>query len=289
MDDLSEPLFKTNVVSYLKLAIVLFAFVAACSCSSIKPQLCTNQVRRWTFGDEPRYKGAVRSVLLSEQIYEFEGDFIYLHDKPIPKTLFDFDPAGKLLRKTDYLVDGKPTAPTEYVYDDNGLLIHENSISGIDGKPYLDTEYSYNEDGTNSEIRQVSLEEGVVYSIWKFQNDTENNYSEFVATKTNGKFEMKLGIKRDERCRIDEIYAFPYVGLSLGRSKISYDQNDNVIASNAYYPLGISAEKRKYEYEFDTVGNWTKRTDYSWKKDNAGNSDWKLMNEQFRKIEYYNQ
>ena len=94
---------------------MLCAFVTVCSCSSIKlpPQTCTSQIRRWTFGDEPRYKGAVKSVLLSEQIYEFEGDFIYAHDKPIPKTLFDFYPAGKLLHKTDYLVDGKPMAPTE--------------------------------------------------------------------------------------------------------------------------------------------------------------------------------
>lgn len=268
--------------------VVVVAFLAVCSCSSVKlpSEPCTNQIRRWTFGDEPRYKGTVKSVLLSERIYEFETHFIYMHDKPIPKTLFEFDPAGKLLRKTDYLVDGKPMAPTEYIYDEKGFLIKENSISGIDGKPYLDTMYSYNEDGTNNEIRQVSLEEGTVYSIWKFQNDPESNYSEFVETQRDGKFVMKMGIRRDDRCRIDEIYQFPYVGLALGKVKISYDDRDNVIGSKTYYPLGISAEQRKYEYEFDEIGNWIKRTDYSW-KDDAGYPNWKLMNEQFRQIDYY--
>lgn len=269
--------------------LLLVSLVTVCSCSSIKlpPQQCTNQIRRWTFGDEPRYKGSVRSVLLSEQIYEFESHFIYTHDKPIPRTLFEFDSVGKLLRKTDYLVDGKPTPPTEYVYDDNGFLAHENSISGIDGKPYSQTQYSYNEDGSNNEIRQVSLKEGTVYSVWKFFNVPERNYSEFVESKEDGKFELKMGIRRDERCRIDEIYAFPYVGLSLGKTKVAYDSNDNIITSSTYYPLGITAESRKYEYEFDEIGNWTKRTDYSWKKDESGNSDWKLMNEQFRQIDYY--
>lgn len=275
---------------YLTRTILLFAIVLFCSCSSIKlpPQPCTNQIRRWAFADEPRYKGSVKTVLLSEQIYEFETHFIYTHDKPIPKTLFEFDPAGNLLRKTDYRLDGELMAPTEYVYDENGVLKNENSISGLDGKPYLATEYSYNEDGTNKEIRQVSLEEGTVYSVWQFQNDPENNYSEFVETKNDGKFEMKMGVRRDERCRITEIYAFPYIGLSLGKAKFSYDDSDNVITSKSYYPLGISAEQRKYEYEFDAVGNWIKRTDYSWKKDESGNFNWMLMNEQFRQIDYYN-
>lgn len=275
---------------HLRRIFVFLSLAVVCSCSSIKlpTQTCTNQIRRWTFGDEPRYKGNVKSVLLSEQIFEFETHFIYTHDKPLPKSFFEFDPKGKLLRKTDYLVDGKPMAPTEFVYDENGVLVRENSISGIDGKPYLDTEYLYNEDGTNNEIRQVSLEEGTVYSIWKFQNDPESNYSEFVETKNDGKVEMKMGVRRDERCRISEIYAFPYIGLSLGKARFSYDDSDNVIASKSYYPLGISAEQRKYEYEFDAVGNWTKRTDYSWKKDDEGNSSWRLMNEQFRQIDYYN-
>ena len=274
---------------FITRTIVVIALVAVCSCSSVKlpSQPCTNQVRRWTFGDEPRYKGSVKTVLLSEQIYEFETHFIYMHSKPIPKTLFEFDQTGNLVRKTDYLVDGKPMSPTEYVYDENAVLVRENHISGIDGKPYLQTEYSYNQNGSNNEIRQVSLEDGTVYSVWKFQNDPESNYSEFVETNDDGKFAMKMGIRRDERCRIVEILFFPYFGPSLGKAITSYDDRDNVIESKTYFPLGISAEKRKYEYEFDAVGNWTKRSDYSWVKDDEGNSSWKLMNEQFRQIDYY--
>ncbi len=270
--------------------ILLLTVSALLSCSSADNPTpsCTNLVRRWSFSEEQRFKGQVKSVLVSELVLESESHFLLMDIEPRVRTMLEFDFSGKLSKETDFTTDGKPMSPTVYIYDENGFLVQEHQLSGIDGKPTLPTTYSYNEDGTNHEIRQTS-DKGVVYSIWTFSNDPESNYSEFVATKTDGKFEMKIGVARDERCRISALYHFPYFGLWLGKADINYDENDNPVFVKSYAPLGISREQRKYEYEFDEIGNWIKKSDYTLRKTDDGSTAWNLMNERYQTIEYYEQ
>lgn len=269
--------------------ILILTVSVVLSCSSAdSPSTfsCTNLIRRWSIGEEQRFNGPVRSVSLSELVHESEGHFLYLDKKPWLRTKFEFNPSGRLEMETDFALDGKPTSPKVYVYNANGVLIHEYNISGIDGKPYLPTHYSYNDDGTNLEIRQTS-DEGKAYSVWTFSNWPESNYSEFVETNADGTFEMKIGIQRDERCRISSLYHFPYFGLYLAKADVKYDENDNMVSVERYAPFGISKEKRKYEYQLDQLGNWIERRDYAWKSEADGVASWQLMNEQFRNIEYY--
>ena len=230
--------------------------------------------------------GAVKSVRVEKQIYEFEGDFIYKHDKPLLKERFEFDRQGREIEDYTYTIDGRESPKSVSSYNEKNWLIKNDTFSALSNKPYLQTRYVYDDFGNVKEIAQYNIEDNSLLQKWVFTNDLQKKYFEFADFDSRNKQRMRVGFKRDEKCRLAEIFAYQPDDKLGVKSIFSFDKNDVPVQVVNYSGDNEIIGKRNYEYEFDNQGNWIKKSDFaSTGKDKK--SDWKLMNVIYRKIEYF--
>ncbi len=260
---------------------VLFA-----SCTTAQQKQCINQMDRWSSGNENNLSGAVKSIRVEEQIYEFEGDFIYKHDKPLLKERFEFDRQRRKTEHYTYTTDGRESPKSTSSYNEKNWIIKDDAYSALSQKPYLQTRYIYDDFGNVKEIAQYNIEDDSLLQKWVFTNDLQKKYFEFADFDSRNKQRMRVGFKRDEKCRLAEIFAYQPDGKLGTKSIFSFDKNDIPISVVNYSNENTVIGKRKYEYEFDNQGNWIKKSDFAW-TEKEGKSDWKLMNVVYRKIEYF--
>ncbi|HEX8196131.1 MAG TPA: hypothetical protein VF571_08085 [Pyrinomonadaceae bacterium] len=268
--------------------LYLICLAALFPASFVKAQekQCVNQMDRWSSGNENNLSGAVKSVSVEEQIYEFESHFIYPHDKPLLKERFEFDRQGRKIEHYTYTIDGRESPKSVSVYNEKNWLIKDDTFSALSNKPYLQTRYTYDEFGNVKEIAQYNVEDNRLVQKWVFTNDLQKKYFEFADFDSRNKQRMRVGFKRDEKCRLAEIFAYQPDGKLGVKSVISFDKNNIPISVVNYSSENIAIGKRKYEYELDGQGNWKKKSDFEW-QEKGEKSDWKLMNVVYRKIEYY--
>ncbi len=241
---------------------------------------------RWSSGNETNLSGAVKSIRVEEQIYESEGDFLSMSDKPQLKERFEFDRQGRKIEDYTYTTDGRESPKSVSVYNEKNWLIKNDTFSALSNKPYLQTRYTYDDFGNVTEIAQYNIEDNELLQKWVFTNDLQKRYFEFADFDSRNKQRMRVGFKRDEKCRLVEIFSYQLDDKLGVKSVISFDKNDVPISVVNYSNANEVLSKRKYEYEFDSQGNWTKKSDFEL-REKEGKSDWKLMNVVYRKIEYY--
>ena len=276
---------RHNCYSILLLICLTVSFSA--SCVKAQEKQCINQMDRWSSGNETNLSGAVKSVRVEEQVYEFEGDFIYKNDKPLLKERFEFDREGRKIEDYTYTIDGRESPKSVSAYNEKNWLIKDDAFSALSNKPYLQTRYTYDGFGNVKEIAQYNIEDDSLLQKWIFTNDLQKRYFELTDFDSGNKQRMRVGFKRDEKCRLAEIFAYQADDKLGVKSVISFDKNDVPISVVNYSNANEVLSKRKYEYEFDSQGNWTKKSDFEL-REKEGKSDWKLMNVVYRKIEYYN-
>jgi hypothetical protein len=273
-------------IHHLILLLICLTVLFTASCVKAQEKLCVNQMDRWSSGNETNLSGAVKSVRVEEQIYEFEGDFIYKNDKPILKERFEFDRQGRKIEDYTYTTDGRESPKSVSTYNEKNWLIKNDAFSALSNKPYLQTRYTYDDFGNVKEIAQYNIENTSLLQKWVFTNDSQKKYFEFADFDSRNKQGMRVGFKRDEKCRIAEIFAYqPNDKLGV-KSVISFDKNDIPISVVNYSNDNAVIGERKYEYVFDNQGNWVKKSDFAL-TEKDGKSDWKLMNVVYRKIEYF--
>ncbi len=94
---------------------------------------------KWSSGNENNLSGAVKSIRVEEQIYEFEGDFIYKNDKPLLKERFEFDRQGRKIEHYTYTTDGRESPKSVSTYNEKNWIIKDGTFSTLSQKPYLQT------------------------------------------------------------------------------------------------------------------------------------------------------
>lgn len=266
--------------------LVICLTVLFASCTTAQQKQCTNQMDRWSSGNENNLSGAVKSVHVREQIYEFEGDSIYNNDKPLLKERFEFDRQGRKTEHYTYTTDGRESPKSISSYNEKNWIIKDDAFSGLNQKPYLQTRYIYDEFGNVKEIAQYNIEDNSLLQKLVFTNDLKKKYFEFADFDSKNKQRMRVGFKRDEKCRLAEIFAYQPDGKLGVKSVFSFNNNDIPVSVINYSNDNAVIGKRKYEYEFDNQRNWVKKSDFAW-TEKDGKSDWKLMNVVYRKIEYF--
>ncbi len=274
-------------ISHSILLLICLTVLSSVSCVKAQETKCINQMDRWSSGNENNLSGAVKSVRVEEQIYEFEGHFIYEHNKPLLKERFKFDRQGRKVEKYTYTIEGRESPKSVSTYNEKNWLITNDTYSALSNKPYLQTRYIYDELGNVEEIAQYNIEDNSLLQKWVFTNDLQKRYFEFTDYDSRDRQRTQIGFKRDKKCRIVETFAYQPDNKLGVRSVISYDKNDIPISVINYSSENIIIDKRKYEYEFDDKGNWIKKSDFKWKEKDE-KSDWKLMSDIYRKIEYFN-
>lgn len=273
--------YKARTILLLICLTVLFS-----SCAVAQEKQCVNQMDRWSSGNENNISGAVKSIRVEEQVYEFEGDFIYKNDKPLLKERFEFDRQGRKIEHYTYTTEGRESPKSVSSYNEKNWLAKDDAFSGLSQKPYLQTRYTYDDFGNVQEVAQYNLEDNKILQKWVFTNDLKKKYFEFIDSDSSNKQRLRVGFKRDGKCRLAEVFAYQSDGRLGMKSVISFDEKGIPISVVHYSNDNSVIGKRKYEYEFDKQGNWIKKSDLAL-KEKDGKSDWKLMNVVYRKIEYF--
>lgn len=241
---------------------------------------------RWSSGNELYIAGPVKTIRVEEQIYEFEGDFIYDHDKPLLKERFEFDRQGKRTEDYTYTIDGRESPKTADIYNDKNWLTRQDTYSALTQKPYLETRYSYDRNGNILDAAQYSLDDNKLLQKWSFRYEPSRNYFEITDTDARNKVRTRVGFTKDAQCRTHEISTYQPDGELKTRTTLAFNGKDIPIGAITRSAIGAVLETRKFEYQFDSYGNWIKKSDFAW-KDTNGKSAWKRMNVVYRKIEYY--
>ena len=250
-------------------------------------RLCINQMDRWSSGNELYLNGPVKTVRVDEQVFESEGHFLHASKTPYLKERFEFDRNGRRVESYDYALDGRELPKTTDIYNEKNWLIRQDTYSALTKKPHLETRYSYDKDGNILEAAQYSLDDNKLLQKWNFVHDPTKNYFVLTDIDSQNRWNGQLGFLKDANCRVYEMSAFSKNGTLAARITLSYDNGGIPVASVTSNAAGKITETRKVEYEFDSRGNWIKKSDFAQKTAN-GNSTWKLMNIVYRRIEYYN-
>lgn len=274
-----------RLVVFLISPVVLFASFVLAQKQEEKSQSCKNQSEVEFIGFEI-VSGAVESVNVETETLVPEGDFLFTNKgKPILFATYKYDRRGRLIEKNFYRTDGVATPKTTFDYDSENNLIKENHFSAVTQKPYLETKYVY-ESGLLKEIVGLSLDDNDILSKKIFSYDSKKRYFEFVESKSYRKEEFRIGFNQDDKCRFSEIILYQPDGNVAGKNVFSFDDKNNPVLITYYSSENSILGKRKFEYEFDSHGNWVKQSHYSWEKEN-NKFDWKLMKIEYRKIRYF--
>lgn len=246
---------------------------------------CNNQFEVDHIGYE-RIQGPVESMDVERETLVAEGHFLFTNKgKPYIFASYKFDRIGRLSEKHFYRLDGVSMPKTTYDYDPKGLLLRENHFSAITNKPYLETNYVY-ENGLLKELIGRNIEDDGFLSKQVFSYDPNNRIFEFIETKSYKSPTIEVGFKQDEKCRFSEIVGYGADGKRSSKTVITFDKFDNPILINSFSVDGSLLGKRKYEYKYDVQNNWVEQADYSWRVED-GKATWILVELGYRKIKYF--
>lgn len=153
--------------------------------------------------------------------------------KMFGRTVYFSDAQNRITKKTTYNPDGSAVLEDVFTYNSNGGLESKSTQNAITKKVISKTEYKY--------------ESPTVYSQYY-----------------DGKFARQIKLTKDERCRVIESNLYKVNNALENKLTMSFDDKDNLVESIVLSPNGKTIEKRKYEYEYDSNGNWIKKNVFEW-------------------------
>ncbi len=156
-------------------------------------------------------------------------------EKPTIKKLWVYDSKGQLSEIQDYTKENKPGYRYVYTYNTNGNRVMEESYRP-DNTPYSKATYTF--DAKGNETGYLLQTQGYANSSRKYAYDDKSNKIEEIWL--NGKEEITFRFVR------------------------AYDSNGNMIEELTYKGNEKAhSSKSTWKYEYDSKGNWIKRTQYT--------------------------
>jgi hypothetical protein len=211
--------------------------------------------------------GLVQSVVVEEaRIINVSGQYVEKDRRHWRTTTYD---------RTGNKIKEEPRPPTSAAFSGNW---EERRVERIFEGERLVEERSY--------IGNGSL---VSKDVWKY--DSQGRQSEWLfyyADEKTSKLKLngRWAYKYDARGNVIERSRFKGCCILEQREAANHDEKGN-IAEYAYYNAdGSLRSKTRYSYEYDSVGNWIKKTTFSWvTKD--GKSFFEPVEVSYRAITYY--
>lgn len=159
----------------------------------------------------------------------------------------------------------------------------ESDTLGPDGSLREKSSYAYDENGNTAEIDEVAAD-GTSVGKWTYHYDTRGHVREWAAYNPDGSIFEESTYTYDSEGRL-KVTAQYRADNSLEK-RVAYDSKGNEIEAEKDAADGTVLWKRIYEYEFDSVGNWIKKTTKEL-TGSSGNSDFAAVEIEFRTVQYY--
>lgn len=279
----------------IKLSIVPLLLLLIFTCgilTIVEPSFRFQSVAQRPFNkpkdDLDEFVGKVKSINVDMEEHEFTTHFMDFENryKRVRYHTTQFDQDGKKIEEVHYRSDGVPLPKTTYSYDENGVLLKENHYSALSGEPYLETTYVYDSSGRIKEESSRDIEEKKILSRTLYAHDEKSNFTEVADYDSGDVLRERYRFVWNNQGKVSEIVGFAPDGATLGKQIVKYDEGGNVVETILTTAGELAVKKKKYSYEFDDHGNWTRKTLYHWVRE-KGKSFYKLMNITYRTITYY--
>jgi hypothetical protein len=171
-----------------------------------------------------------------------------------------YDGKGNLIEKTEYNSDGSIRNSETNVYDTNGNVLEhtegKNTNTGF--------KYTYKRDSKGKVIAEYSSygNSKVQHLCSTYKNDSNGNRIEENDFDLDNKLCNRVTFKYDDKGNKIEENRFNPDGTPDFKITTSYDDKGNIIEESKTNSGGYVYYKYIYKYEYDSNGNWVKRTDY---------------------------
>lgn len=201
--------------------------------------------KKYTFDNAGRYTEYVEltktgslyyKIKYTYQTKEKKATISYFDkdEKPTVKKLWSYNSKGQIIEMLDYTKDNKADWRYVYTYNTNGNRVMMESLRP-DSTLYSKTTYRF--DAKGNETGYLLETPGYANSSRKYSYDEKGNKTEEIWL--DGKNEV----------------VFRFVRL--------YDANGNVTEELKYKGPDKQVDKTTWKFEYDTKGNWIKRTQYT--------------------------
>ncbi|HLG17312.1 MAG TPA: energy transducer TonB [Blastocatellia bacterium] len=159
-------------------------------------------------------------------------------------------------------------------YNSEGRVI--DRIFYYHGRIWSKISYSYDSDGTRNDVvyRRIpgtpDPPEGTLrltgehYTVQPirmkrvFKWDAAGNVTELVDYSSNGEIVQRITYRYDGKRNQQEV-SLSFGDRPIWKATVTYGKHGEVIQAERQDLRGSPAEKETYSYEFDSIGNWTKR------------------------------
>jgi len=184
------------------------------------------------------------------------------------KSISSYDPKTRETKRTFFRSDGSSTGKNVTSYTVGGE-VKEHRIYNHDGSLGFKTVYSYDEQG--KKVKSQSYKTGgtlVTDSIIEHKINKDGNRVEINIDKAPTKSGKQNGGKSvttfDKKGNRLEMVSYNNDGSLKGRYSYTYNEKGMETGSFDYNADGSLDSKTTSIYEFDSVGNWIKKTSQTW-------------------------
>jgi hypothetical protein len=259
-----------SVLLPLVLAIVSQAQQTSLDCQK-RMDFLNNEVDLYAFS----YVGQVKEIKILETNPESETP------QEVTTTI-KFDEKGKISETFLTSARIKMYGRTVYVYDSQNRIVKKVTFNP-DGSAVSEDIFGYNSNGGLELKIKQSAATKKVFSKTEYKYEPPESYLEY----DNGKFVRRIKLTKDAKCRIIESNLYKEDKSLENRITVSLDDKNNPTELIAFSPRGRQIEKTKYEYEYDSGGNWIKQKVYEWTF-RDGSAPYRLTRVRERTITYLN-
>jgi hypothetical protein len=261
------------------------------------------QTNNWK---EDGLAGKVRSLTLERVELEKKAGSLF-EGKRKPVETMRYTPEGAKIEETHYSSNGallwtwvhaygsdgrqrtiecrlaNGSVSEKFVFAYNKDKEIERDILGPDGSLREKSSYAYDENGNNAEIDTVAAD-GTSVGKWAYQYDDRGHVREWAAYNADGSIFEESTYTYDSEGRLK--VAAEYRADNSLEKKVTYDSKGNEIEAEKDAADGTLGWKRTYEYDFDSTGNWIKRTTKEL-TGSSGKGDFAAVEIEYRTIEYF--
>ena len=248
---------------------------------------------------ERKLLGLVRSVEATFAEFEIiDGNAIEIRHQPAGYALYDLE--GKLIEEiSPYRLMMEDSYKDIYKYDTEGKLVSRDEYredGSLMGKTTFEQDYK----GNLIERTYYFDNHGTLKIGFHTICDSENNHIETSHYDENGDVDPRHIYKAsskpvrkveentvfNDEGHIVEALHYDDEGNAQYRTVTTYDTKENEKEFSEFELNGTLRRKYKYDYEFDSAGNWTKQLQYYWA---IGWGEFRLIPYTVtnRKIDYY--
>ena len=209
-----------------------------------------------------------------------ERDDFYLNDKLVNSTTFRYDNRGNIIESNVYKPDHALDSHNEAAFDNEGNQIE--SLSEGPGENYSHVIQTYNPETGHLESFTSLNRDGLVRLQLRLHDDTVLSFWQKSGDKPTYGSGLCFG---DDEGTERECRNYNWDGTYLTTQYTFTDKSKrNPLKATRYDTDHQVVMEVKYDYEFDSVGNWTKRT--VWVK-TPESGKWQLLEKDARTLTYF--